>query len=219
MKTVLQIVASLALSALIVSTLVLTKDVHDTLRQTKQTLAAVQTTTEHLQGTSDQLGTTLATVGHASEELNLAAQEQRAYWLKTSAESAKAMRDLRQLTARLDRSINDHLLPDFDDNTVKTSLAAQQALESVRMAADTLNFQLRDPALSQMAEHLNDAAAGLAETSKHAATATDHMEGATADIQQAVHRLTRPASLAKRIGITLLDVGSKLGNIVAGFFK
>lgn len=57
------------------------------------------------------------------------------------------------------------------------------------------------------------------ETSAQLAASAAHLEKSTADIQEAVHRWTRPPSVAKSAVSFILDVGSKVANIVTGFFK
>lgn len=199
--------------------IVVTSDLHETMRSARSAVDNVNGAVTDLRVTSNKLNATLDNVTAATNQFQLAAAEQRQYWQKTSIESAKAMRDLRQLTARLDRSVNDKLIPNFNLEITATAAAAQNALESVQHSADTLTFQLNDPAIAQMADHLNTAAANAASASANVDAGTKHLEKATGDIETAVHRLTRPPSFAKQVGMTLLDIGAKLGNIVTGFIK
>jgi hypothetical protein len=219
MKTVLQGAASVALLALAICAIVITRDVHNVAMQTAHTLEGVNPILTDLRARSQQLAGAIDHVTAATSQLELASQEERTYWNKTSQESAKGMRDLRQLTARLDRSVNDHLIPDLDRGVLSTTVDMQNVLASFQHTSETLTARLNDPAISQIAEHVDAAAAGLELSSKNVADGTAHLDHATADIETAVHRLTRPPSLAKRIGMALLDVGAKLGSIAAGFVR
>ena len=111
------------------------------------------------------------------------------------------------------------MLPDFDRELMATSTAAQFSMESLTHASDALTFQLNDPAIAQMAEHLNLASASIATAGANTADATKHLDAATADIEQDVHRLTRPPSFLKQLGMGILDVAAKLGSVSAGFIK
>lgn len=60
---------------------------------------------------------------------------------------------------------------------------------------------------------------GTQETTEQLALTAGHLEKSASDIQEAVHRMTRPPSFAKSAGMFILDIGSKLGNIVSGLIK
>jgi len=77
---------------------------------------------------------------------------------------------------------------------------------------DDLDAHLRDEHLASFMANMDQASASFAQTSAHLASATG-------DIETKVHQMTRPASWAKNVGLTLLDLGSKLGNVFAGFVK
>jgi len=154
-------------------------------------------------------------------ELNVAAKQQQAYWAKTSADSDKTVKALRLTTDRLallmkhtDEQLNSSLLPDLDRQLNLTTEQAQLTLGSIGHASDALTFQIND--LGPIVANLSETSAQLALSSQHADKILADGEH-TADYYE--KRLTTPASFAKRVGMTLLDVGSKLGNIMSGFVK
>lgn len=91
-----------------------------------------------------------------------------------------------------------------------------QSIDSLAASTSTaigdLDARLRDEHLANFLANMDQASASFAVTSAHLA-------GATGDIEAKVHQMTRPASWAKNVGLTLLDLGSKLGNVFAGFVK
>ena len=230
LRSILQVAAVLALLSLGVSTAVLSRDAHRISLETEKTLADIDTAVKvqnmnlaadevHLDSVLDHLD---ATVG----QLTSAAIEQRAYWQKTSADSDKTVKALRIVVDRAgllmkhtDERFNFSLVPDVDREFVVTMQSAQASIGAMGETSEAFTARLNDPAIAQMAAHLNEAAANVAAASKSTAAGAEHLDKATADIEQAVHRLTRPPSLAKRIGMALLDVGAKLGSIMTGFVK
>jgi hypothetical protein len=90
--------------------------------------------------------------------------------------------------------------------------AAKGTLDAGTTAIGTLNQRLADEHLASFMANMDKASAGFAQTSVHLA-------GATGDIETKVHQLTRPVSFAKNVGITILDIGSKIGSALAGFLK
>ena len=223
MKTALQFAAIVALLCLAVGETVLSYDTHRIARQADTTLRDLDDELK-VQGSNlaideQHLEQVLSGVDVAVGQFNAAAAEQRAYWQKTSADSDKTVKALRLTIDRFglfvshsDASLNSFVLPDLDLQMRLASEQAQLSLASFGHAGDVLAFQLDDPAISDLAKNLDQSAATLTETSAH-------LEKTTADIEQAVHRLTRPPSLAKRIGMGILDVGAKLGSMAAGFVR
>jgi len=222
-KTVLQIAAVLALLSLGTSTALLCYDTHQIAHQANVTLqdldSVLKVQSANFSIDAQRLEQVLASVDSTAGQLNSAAAEQRAYWQKTSADSDKTVKALRLTIDRFglfvkhsDETVNSFVLPDLDRQLTLTSDQAQLSLAAFGHAGDVLAFQLDDPAIADLAKNLDQSAATLTQTS-------DHLEKATADIEQAVHRLTRPPSLAKRIGMAILDVGAKLGSIAAGFVR
>ena len=151
-------------------------------------------------------------LGQTSKQVNAASAAELKYWNLIGKNSADATRDLRVLISKTDRALNDHTLPNFDNELILTADAAQASLGATQHAGEALTARLNDPAIAQLAANLNTSAANLAD-------ATKHTDAATADIEEAVHRLTRPPSMLKRIGTTLLGIGAQLGSIFAGFVK
>lgn len=226
----LQSAAVLALLCLGVSTAILAHDAHrlalDTDKTVRDVDAVLQVQGVNLAADEARLNVVLDHLDSTVAQLDAASAEQRAYWQKTSADSDKTVKALRLAVDRAsllldhtDKQLNLTLLPDVDREFVLTTQSAQMSIGSIGQAGDALTLQLNDPAIAQMAEHLNEAAANVSEASKSLADGTEHLNKATADIEEDVHRLTRPPSLAKRVGLGLLDVGAKLGSIFAGFVK
>ena len=212
-----------ALCSLGVSTAVLSYDTHRIAREAEQSLRDIDSAVKIQSG---NLATDEAQLGLVLEHVDAAAIEQRAYWQKTSTDSDKTVKALRLTVDRAslllkhaDEQLNTSLLPDMDRELVLTTHSAQMGIDSFSHASEVLAFDLDDPNISQLAAHLNEASAQLSTSAAHIADGTAHLDKATGDIEEAVHRLTRPPSLAKRIGMGLLDVGAKLGSIAAGFVR
>lgn len=223
MKSVLQFAAILALIAVSASTTLVCWDTHKLATQAQIDLHdlddSIKIQSVNLAADEQHLSLVMDRLDGTIDQLNAAAIEQRAYWQKTSADSDKTVKALRVTVDRAsllldhtDKQLNSFLLPDLDRSVDLTSAEAQLSLASFTHAGDALTWQLDDPAISSLAQNLNEASAHVAESSAH-------LERTTADIEQAVHRVTRPPSLAKRIGMGLLDVGAKLGSIAAGFVR
>jgi hypothetical protein len=225
-KSLLQSAAVLALLTLGVSTAVIGYDLHhvlldaDTaLRDTDKAVVAINGSAADLSLVAHNVNVTLYEAQSVVLDLHKTTTAEQVYWNKTAKESSDAARDLRQLIARTDRQLNDHVLVDLDRNIGETSAAMQLSLEAIAHSADTLTFQMQDPAIAQMAAHLNDASASVSAASQNAADATAHLDKATVDIETAVHRVTRPPSMLKSIGMGILDIASKLGSVAAGFVR
>jgi len=218
-KSLLQFAAVLALLTLSVSTAVLGRDLHQTILDADSTVKHLDASLGEIHTTAQNVNAVLVQVQGVAADLGKTATDERAYWNKTAKESSDAARDLRALLARTDRSLNDHLLPDLDREVNATAAAAQLGMESIAHSADTLTFQLSDPAIAQMAEHLNAASASVGAAAQNTAEATAHLDKATADIETAVHRVTKPPTMLKQIGMGILDIASKLGSVFAGFLR
>lgn len=223
MKSILQFVAILALVAVTGGAVVLTRDARRLSLDADKTLrdvdAVLATQNVNLAADEQHLNLVLDNLNSAIGTFNQAASEQRAYWNKTSADSDKTVKALRLTIDRAallldhtDVQLNSSLLPDLDRQINLTSDSAQMSLASIGHAGEVLTFQLDDPAIADLAKHLDETSAQLQQTS-------EHMAATTADIEQAVHRMTRPPSLVKRIGEDILDVGAKLGSMAAGFVR
>jgi hypothetical protein len=222
-KTFLQFAAVFALLSLGVSTAVLSHDTHRIALDADKTLRDLD---EEVKVQSQNLAVDEQHLSLVLDQVQAAAVEQRVYWQKTSADSDKTVKALRIVVDRAgllmkhtDERLNASLLPDVDREVVFTSQTAQMSIGEIGQASEALTLQLNDPAIAQMAARLDEAAESVALASKSTADGAEHLNKATADIEQAVHRLTRPPSLAKRIGTTVLGIGAQLGSIFAGFVK
>lgn len=225
LKRLLQVSASLALLALAASTVVMCADVHELAKSATIALRDLDETVkqQNVQLAQDELHLDQVLTGLDSTvtELNIAAKEQQSYWAKTSADSDKTVKALRLTTDRLalllqhtDQELNFTLLPNLDRQITSTAQGAQLSLASLTHASDALTFQIND--VGPILTSLGESSAQLAQASGHANKILADGEH-TADYYE--KKLTTPASFAKRLGMTLLDVGSKLGNIMAGFVK
>jgi len=222
-KSVLQFVAILALVAVTGGAVVITRDAHRLSLDADKTLrdldGVLVTQSANLAQDEQHVDVALAHLDTTIEQLNQAAIEQRAYWNKTSADSDKTVKAMRLTIDRAallldhtDVQLNSSLFPDLDRNLSLTAQSAQMGMASIGHAGDALTFQLDDPAIADLAKNLDATSGQLQQTS-------EHMAATTADIEQAVHRMTRPPSLLKRIGESILDVGAKLGSMAAGFVR
>ena len=219
MKPALQLAGVIFLAVAIACMIVGARDLHTSMLALQVTLRDVDGAVTDLRATTKRVDATLDNVTAATAQLELAAGQERAYWNKTSEESAKAMRDLRQITARLDRSVNDKLIPDIDAAMLQTSTAAQSSLGALQQSASALTARLNDPKITDLTAHLDMAALNFDVASARVADGVDHLDKATADIETEIHRVTRPPSMLKQIGMGILDVGAKLGSIFAGFVR
>lgn len=214
MNLLLKFCGAVALLSLAVGIAIVANDEHLVALSAEQLLAdadiAVRTQSANLSFEQQKLDSVLDTV-------NEAASEQRAYWKKTSADSDKTVKALRLMvdrTALLMKHADESqllLTTDLDRQINLTGDQAQFALGSISQSGDQLTFMLDDPAISDLAQNLDATSVSLKVTA-------DHFDKTTADIEQEVHRLTRPPSMLKQIGMGILDVGAKLGSIAAGFF-
>lgn len=145
-------------------------------------------------------------------------------------EFLKTAGDAHDLVGHLDRNLNGSpgtvnlppvkgILPAAEEAVEKAgasidilTTAAKSTLDAGTTAIATLNQRLADEHLASFMVNMDAASAGFAQTSVHLA-------GATGDIETKVHQLTRPASFAKNVGMTILDIGSKIGEVLSGFLK
>ena len=225
MKAFLQFVAALALISCGASAVVLAWDGHRLLSDADVTLRDVDAESLSLHAdVSAQIAhvdAIITSAQAASEQMRLAAVEQRAYWQKTSADSDKTVKALRLAVDRAallldhtDKQLTGTLLPDVDRQVNATAESAQFALGSITHAGDALTFSIND--LPPIFANLREGTAELSLASAHADKILADGER-TADYYE--KKLTTPASFAKRLGMGLLDVGSKLGNVMSGFVK
>lgn len=225
MKFVLQLVAALTLAALSACAVILSVDAHQFVFDLDQTVITAQESlkTQNLNLASDE-----QKLNAVLDVVNSAATEQRNYWQKTSADSDKTVKALRIAVDRAsllldhtDKNLNGALLPDVDREFGFTAQSAQMAFDSVGKTADAATFQIND--LGPTMTNLGETSARLANAAAYFQSASGHADKILADGEKTADyyekKLTTPASFAQRLGYGLLDVGSKLGNIMAGFVK
>jgi hypothetical protein len=224
-KTFLQAAAALLLLVLAVGAAAFFYDAHLLMATADKTLKDADAEM-HVQGLHAHmvLNEARATV----QQLDLAAQEQREYWKKTSADSDRTVKALRLtidraglLLKHTDEQLNFSLLPDADRELTFTSQQAQLAFGSIGHAGDALTFQLYD--LGPIVSHLDESSEQLAVASRYFASASGHADVILLDGEKTADyyekKLTTPASFLKKVSMGLLDVGSKAGNIMAGFVR
>jgi ABC-type transporter Mla subunit MlaD len=225
MKIVLQVAAAFALLSVGVLAAVLSYDSHHLALQADKTLQDLDTALKiqnvNLSTTQAHLDSVLTDLDGTVSQLNQAAAEERAYWRKTSADSDKTVKALRltvdraaMLLDKTDKQLNTSLLPDLDREVILTSQSAQSAFGSLGHAADQVAFTVDD--LPPIFENLREGTAQLALASGHANNILASGEHTAAYYDK---KLTTPLSFARQVGNVLLDTGSKLGNIMAGFVK
>lgn len=142
--------------------------------------------------------------------------------------SADATADLATMIQRTDHNINDVLAPTLaqtvtqndarlsrlvadTDSTVKsmatTSSQAATVLTSVMEMMAQVSKLLDDPANQQTIDN-------FAVITKNTAETTAHLDSASADIQQKVHAITRPASWARSVFNFVMSTAAQVGEIV-----
>jgi len=225
LKVLLQVAAVFALLSLGVSTAILAHDAHRLARDTDKTVrdvdAVLQVQSVNLAADEARLNVVLDHLDSTVAQLDAASVEQRAYWQKTSADSDKTVKALRLTVDRAsllldhtDKQLNGAILPDVDRQLNLTAQSAQLAFASLGHASDQIAFSVSD--LPPIFDNLREGTAELASASGHADKILASGEHTAAYYEK---KLTTPASFAERTGKALLDVGSKLGNIMAGFVK
>jgi hypothetical protein len=143
----------------------------------------------------------------AEDKLSAAADQQAAYWNKTSLETYKTMAALRITIVRTDQSVNDVLVP-----RVSASLDASTALErtATESVADTTarldaTIDALRPAIANLVQTSAGASAAMKAAGKDLSDPTIHetlahvdgvagnADAASRDIAAFVHRETTPA--------------------------
>lgn len=165
-----------------------------------------------LHGAAQNLNASLIQLGLTLDQARRASVEERGYWQKTARESAQTVRAVRQLVDRTDRSLNDQVLPAAMSTTVDMDHQVQQlspALAALTQFERDADRQVANPDITATLH-------SLALASSNTAQASAAVNAAAGDVSRRVHQLTRPAPLAKRIGLGVLDVAAKLGAIFGG---
>ena len=215
LRSLLQIAATLALIAIGGGVAVLSRDAHRLLIHADATMqhvdAVASETKRQLQADDAQVAMLLASV-------DAAANEQRAYWQKTSADSDKTVKALRLTVDRAalllkhtDEQLNGSLLPDFDRQLSLTSESAQASFSSITHAGDALTFQIDD--LQPIFANLGAASANVASGTGHADKILLDGEK-TADYYE--RKLTTPATFAQKLAGAVLSYGSEARILFVG---
>lgn len=227
MKTLLQLIAALALLTVAVGAAVVAFDVHyfilDLDVGVRRADIMLSDARGEWQNEKNDVHSILSSAREASAQAATFANEQRAQLKKTSRDSDNQVRALGLVTRNaetffynLDAQLNGKVLPDFDRELVSTSTAAQFGFESLTHSADALTFQFQDPEWQQTLHSFNLAAANLNLALANGSSILGHGDHVAAYYDK---KLTTPAGFFKTLGYSLLDVGSKVGNISAGFVK
>jgi hypothetical protein len=183
----------------------------------EQSRAALAEAQERLAHTSQNANGVLIQLGLAADQWAGASREQRTYWRRTAAETQAAMQELRLAAGQMNQELLPRLAAFLDANDSRLDLLAGEAVFALRQSTDNLEPVLEGlaRAASAAADRMNDPA--LAETveqtriaATHLAASSAHVEQATSDLAQAIHRVTRPVSWLKRAGLFVLDTGAKL---------
>jgi ABC-type transporter Mla subunit MlaD len=182
---------------------------------------------DSLSATANQ---TVSQLRDASEQAKLAAtagaaaaNEQRAYWQKTSLETYKTMASLRLTIVRTDRSINDEISPRLAlalDNTNRLSSVAAEKLEktmdqlqpvlgNLAQASAGAATAMNDPAIHETISHLDETSARAALAAAQTEQIAGHLNDASRDFAAYVHRMTAPAKGIYSVLKTLLGLAAQ----------
>lgn len=192
-------------------------------RTIQQMNESVERIEKDLHGISQNTNAALIQIGLTTDEVRRAAIEQRRYWNETSKETTKTIASVHDLIEHTDRNINEGLLPDAASLVSETHRNVVQIGESTDVALKSLDGTLEQltvaaAAMTRQAENpdIQKTVAALASTTQNISVATENLSAASKDIRDRVHQMTKPASMAVRIGSTLLGVAAKVGALLAG---
>jgi septal ring factor EnvC (AmiA/AmiB activator) len=198
--------------------------------QLREELRADQTkvsyTFDNLNRLIREASQTCANLRHATAALESNSSSEVTAILESTNRTNQDLAALHDLIERTDASINAGIVPRTEqaiDQQSKSlsdlSVAAKESFENLspvlRDASDAGSNLARlsgDPALLDTLRQTQAAATNVART-------TANLADATADIREAVHRQTRPANWAIRVGGYALDLASKIGSFAAGFLR
>jgi septal ring factor EnvC (AmiA/AmiB activator) len=169
---------------------------------------------------------TCANLRHASAVLETNSASEVTAILESTNRTNQDLAALHDLIEHTDVSLNVGMVPlaeqaiDQQSRSLSDlSMAAQRSFENLapvlRDASDAganLARLSEDPALLDTLRQTQAAATNVART-------TANLADTTADIREAVHRQTRPANWAIRVGGYALDLASKIGSLAAGFLR
>jgi hypothetical protein len=169
---------------------------------------------------------TCANLRHATAVLQVNSASEATAIIESTNRTNQDLAALHDLIAHTDASINAGIVPraeqaidgqskSLDDLYVAAKRSFEQLEPALRNASDASASLARlseDPALVDTLRQTQAAATNVERT-------TANLADATADIREAVHRQTRPANWAIRMGCYALDLASKVGSFAAGFLK
>lgn len=162
-------------------------------------------------GDQQSLAATLDSAAIASRQAALFALEEREQLRRTAEDSDKTVKATRVVIDRaglLLRHADEQLsseggfLPSAQQNFA-------DAMQAFAAASKQMETELADPHVAELSANLAETSGNLARTTASGAHVAKYYED----------KLTKPASLAKTIAKGALDIGSKLGSVLAGFLK
>jgi len=185
-------------------------------------------TLEHVNRELVVIGGLTANVEQATRAAKAAADKQSVYWDSIGKQSLRTVEDADRLLQSATVTVQ-HLTRAADNLDVELSNLSGQSATSIRQVGDVVAaLQPGIQALTETAQNsaritgspfITSTLTNLAETSQHTAAIAANVEATSADIKEAVHRSTRPASWTVRIGTFLLEKTVQAAQIAAGFFK
>lgn len=163
----------------------------------------------------------------ASVQANLASQEQRKYWNKTSLETYKTMADLRLTIVRTDRSLNDVFVPQLTRSVGELSRSVgdtekliadmhqelQPSLLNLARASSAAADTMSNPSIKESLAHVDATSAQLEKGSEQLALTAGNIEQATDAINQKIHQALKPASLGQRIFERILGIAGPAAQV------
>lgn len=170
---------------------------------------------------SDQVDKILFAARIATDEAAIFAIEQRRQLHKTSVDSDKSVKALRLVIDRaglLFKHTDEELgeaLPQITQAVVLNAGKIGNSADALTIAADGLNVRIADPRLDAMLDSYNAAARNLSAMTAKGDSVLGHADHVAAYYDK---KLTTPAGFVKTMVGTMLDLGSKAGNIATGFF-
>jgi len=179
----------------------------------------VSDTSSNLNALLIQMGLTADNLRRSSESWEAASQEQRVYFGKATkkmeyvlSEAEQTLIDVRtQTLPRINSAIeaNDLRTQVVLDETATAIREMQPAIEHLSLAAENAAKVAGDPNIPATLAHVE-------KTSEHVEETAENIKKTTAHIEQRVAQATKPASLAKSVGLFLLNAIGSIGNFLRG---
>lgn len=152
-----------------------------------------------LHDTRQDLASDLISIGITSDIVQDAARKQSEYWDRTGKETAEATSQLEGMLAELREETIPRVQFDLDTLTEQTLMSEKSVAANVNATQKGLAPAVDDLARSARAirERLEDPS--VAEAQRNLDEATRNVAMTTHDVQEYVHRVTRPVSFVKRL--------------------